>query len=192
MRLFVAAEPSDAVREAAVAAVQRLRERLEIMKAGRGIRWVPADNMHLTVWFLGEVSDARATAVMDALRPALMTPAVDLRLSGFGAFPPSGPPRVLWMGVKRGLEQLARSHDEIGERLRPWGFPQDARAYSAHLTIGRVKEPPVGPARAALRQALAHVHADAGSCRIQELTVFRSRTAPKGAVYERLLRVPLS
>lgn len=192
MRLFVAAEPADAVRTSAAAAVERLRERLEIVHASRGIRWVPAGNMHLTVWFLGEVSDARAAAILDAMRPPLAAPAFDLHLAGFGAFPPSGPPRVLWMGVTRGLEALARAHDEVGERLRPWGFPPEGRAYSAHLTIGRVKEPPTGPARAALRQALAYVHADAGACRIADLTLFRSRTSPKGAVYERLLRVPLS
>lgn len=192
MRLFVAAEPADVVRTEAIAAVQRLRERLEHVKASRGIRWVPPENMHLTVWFLGEVSDARAAAVLDALRPALAAPAFELHLAGFGAFPPTGPPRVLWMGVTRGIDQLARAHDEIGERLRPWGFPADTRAYSAHLTVARVKEPPSATGRAALRQALAFVEADAGVCRIDELTVFRSRTSPRGALYERVLRVPLS
>lgn len=192
MRLFVAAEPSEQVRRSAVSAIERLRERLDAAQASHGLRWVAPDNLHLTVWFLGEVSDARAAAVLDALRPPLATPAFELQLAGFGAFPPSGPPRVLWMGVTRGLAELARAHDEIGERLQPWGFPPEGRAYSAHLTMARVKEQPHGRARAALRQALAHVPADAGSCRIEELAVFRSRTAPTGAVYERLLRVPLS
>jgi 2'-5' RNA ligase len=192
MRLFVAAEPAAAVRTAAAGAVQRLRERLQSVRAARGIRWVPPENMHLTVWFLGELSDARAAAVLDAMRPPLVTPAFELHVSGFGAFPPSGPPRVLWMGVTRGIEELARAHDEVGERLRPWGFLPEGRAFSAHLTIGRVKDPPTATVRAALRQALAFVDADAGACRIGELTMFRSRTSPKGAVYERLLRVPLS
>lgn len=192
MRLFVAAEPSDQVRSAAEASAQRLRDRLAITKAAGGIRWVPVTNMHLTVWFLGEVSDVRASAVLDALRPPLQTPAFDLHIAGFGAFPPSGPPRVLWMGVTRGLDDLARAHDEVGARLQPWGFPPEGRAYSAHLTIARVKEPPHGAARAAIRQAIAHEPADAGSCRIEALTVFRSRTSPHGATYEPLLRVPLS
>jgi 2'-5' RNA ligase len=192
MRLFVAAEPSEAVRAAAAAAAERLRDRLEAARANHGIRWIPLENLHLTVWFLGEVSDARSSAVLDALRPAMQSPAFDLHIGGFGAFPPSGPPRVLWIGVTRGIGDLARAHEEIGGRLQPWGFPPEGRAYSAHLTIARVKEPAHGAARAALRHALAHTPADAGECRIDALTVFRSRTGPRGSVYERLLRVPLS
>jgi RNA 2',3'-cyclic 3'-phosphodiesterase len=191
MRLFVAAEPSDQLRASAASCAEQLRARLGSTKAAAGIRWVPVQNLHLTVWFLGEVSDARAAVVVDALRPALQVPAFDLHLAGFGAFPPSGPPRVLWMGVVEGLQELARAHEEVGARLQPWGFPAEGRAYSAHLTIARVKEPPHGAARAALRQALSELPGDAGACRIEELTLFRSRTSPKGAVYERLLRVPL-
>ena len=147
--------------------------------------------MHLTVWFLGEVSEPRAGAVLDALAPPIDVPPFDLHLEGFGAFPPSGPPRVLWMGVTRGLEELARLHEEVGSRLQPWGFPAEGRAYSAHLTIARVKEPASGAARTAIRNAVTHEEADAGACRIDHLVVFRSRTSPAGAAYEPLLRVRL-
>jgi 2'-5' RNA ligase len=191
VRLFVAAEPSLPVRAAAADAVAALRADLDAAGAGAGLRWVPTTNLHLTVWFLGEVSDARAAAVLDVLGAPLDVPAFDLRLSGFGAFPPSGAPRVLWMGVADGLGELARAHDEIGARLAPWGFPPEGRAYSAHLTIARVKEAPHGRARAVLRTILERSHATAGPCRIDALQVFRSRTDPAGAAYEPLLRVPL-
>lgn len=192
MRLFVAADPSEEVKARAATCAARLRERLEHGRAADGIRWIPPTAMHLTVWFLGEVSEPRAGAVLDALAPSVARPAFDLHVSGFGAFPPSGPPRVLWMGVTGGLDDLARLHDEIGARLQPWGFPPEGRPYSAHLTIARVKAPLQGAARSALRHAVAHEPGDAGSCRIDHLTVFRSRTSPSGAVYEPLLRVPLS
>jgi RNA 2',3'-cyclic 3'-phosphodiesterase len=171
--------------------VDRLRERLDAAGGPSRIRWVPPANLHLTVWFLGEVSDARAGAVLDALRPPLDLARFDLHIARFGAFPPSGPPRVLWMGLATGLEELARARDQVGARLEPWGFPPEGRAYSAHLTIARMKEGPHGAERAALREALGHEPADAGRCRLEELTVFRSRTSPTGAVYEPLLRVPL-
>ncbi len=191
MRLFVAAEPSPSVRDAAARAVAELRAQLEAAGAGDGLRWVPPANLHLTVWFLGEVSDARAAAVLEVLGAPLHVEPFDLRLAGFGAFPPSGAPRVLWMGVADGVAQLARAHEEIGERLAPWGFPPEGRAYSAHLTIARVKDPAHGRARSAMRAVLERTRAEPGTCRIEALQVFRSRTAPSGAVYEPLLRVPL-
>ena len=192
MRLFVAAHPSEEVRNGAARGAGQLRDRLEHVGAARGIRWIPPANMHLTVWFLGEVSDPRAGAVLEALAPPVTIPPFDLHVSGFGAFPPSGPPRVLWMSVTEGLQGLALLHEEVGARLQPWGFRPEGRAYSAHLTIARLKEPPQGAARVAIRHAVAHEQADAGRCRIDHLIVFRSHTSPSGAAYEPLLRVPLT
>ena len=191
MRLFVAAEPSEAVRHAASAVSRNVRAALESRRMGGGLRWVPEENLHLTVWFLGEVSDNRAATVLDALRPPVAVPPFVLHLSGLGAFPPTGPPRVFWMGVARGREELARIHDELGTRLAPLGFVGEGRPYSAHLTLARVKEPPPSSVRAVIRQLLRETDADAGSCQIEALTVFRSRTSPRGATYEPLLRVPL-
>jgi 2'-5' RNA ligase len=190
MRLFVAAELSADVRAAAAACGAQLRDRLQRVRAADGIRWIDPANMHLTVWFLGEVSEARAAAVLEALRPPLTMPAFDVHIAGFGAFPPAGAPRVIWMGLVEGRTELAGAHDLVGERLQPWGFGPEARAYSAHLTIARIRDQR-GRARAAVRQAVTYEQGDAGRCRVHELTVFQSRTAPSGAVYEPLLRVPL-
>lgn len=194
MRLFVAADLSAGVRAAAAASAARLRARLAAAGAQEGIRWVAPGHMHLTVWFLGEVSDARAAVVIDALGPPLPMPAFDVHVAGFGVFPPSGAPRVIWMGLSSGRAELARAHDLVGERLMPWGFPPEARAYSAHLTVARIKDPRGdhrAPGRAVLRSAVAAESGDAGRCRVPALTLFRSRTEPSGAVYEPLLRVPL-
>ena len=191
MRLFVAAEPAEDVRRAAAVAGERLRAGLASRHLDHGIRWVPETNLHLTVWFLGVVSDARATAVLESLNAPLHVAPFTLHLAGLGAFPPSGPPRVFWMGVAQGRTELAKLHDEIGARLEPWGFRGEGRPYSAHLTLARVKEPPPAAGRAAIRQLLRDSDADAGSCRLEALTVFRSRTSPQGAAYEPLQRVPL-
>ncbi len=191
MRLFVAAEPSDRVRRSAGDAVKRLRDRLDARNASHGIRWISPANLHLTLWFLGEVPEGRRERVIEALRPRLLEPCFALHVSGFGAFPPSGPPRVLWLGVVRGHDALSRLHDEIGARLLPMGFESDGRPYSAHLTVARIKDTPAASARRSIRDALAETTADAGDCRVDCLTVFSSRTLPEGAEYEPLLRVPL-
>jgi len=190
MRLFVAAELSEGLRATAMRCADQLRDRLTHVHAARGLRWVVPANMHLTVWFLGELSEPRAAAVLEALRAPLGMPPFAIEVGGFGAFPPAGAPQVIWMGLTAGREELARAHDLVGARIQPWGFPPDGRAYSAHLTIARVKDGQ-GRTRAAIRQAVAHESCTAGVCTIGDLTVFRSRTAPSGAVYEPLLRVPL-
>jgi 2'-5' RNA ligase len=202
MRVFIAAELSADVVAAAAAAGAELRRRLERADAADGIRWIPPANMHLTVWFLGEVSEPRVAAILQALSPPLPMPAFDVHVAGFGVFPPSGAPRVIWMGVTRGLAELSHAHDLLTERLVPWGFAPDVRAYSAHLTLARIKDgrgdgrgdrrgARRGPARKALRDAIALQRDAAGQCRIAELTVFHSRTEATGAIYEPLLRVPL-
>lgn len=192
MRLFVAVEPSARVRSAAAAAAEDLRAGLDARRWSGSFRWIPEENLHLTVWFLGEVSDSRAPAVLDALRPPLTEPAFDLRISGLGVFPPSGRARVVWMDVRSGADALARIHAAVGARLLPLGFRPEGRPYAAHLTLARIKGPLPASARSLLRSALEQPGVDAGRCRVDSLTVFRSRTAPKGAVYEPLLRVPLS
>jgi 2'-5' RNA ligase len=95
------------------------------------------------------------------------------------------------MGVAQGGSALSQLHDEISARLEPWGFKGEGRPYAAHLTLARVKEPPAAAARTVIRQLLRETKADAGRCRLETLTVFRSRTSPHGAAYEPLLRVPL-
>lgn len=191
MRLFVAAELSAPLRNSVARCAGRMRERLARTEIDTGVRWIPSENLHLTIWFIGELSEARAGAVLEALAPPLPMPAFDVAFEGFGAFPPAGAPRVLWMGVSRGRDELAHAHELVGMRLLPWGFPPEGRAYSAHLTIARVKGVQ-GGARAAIRQAVAHETCDAGSCTVRELVVFRSRTESSGAIYEPLLRVPLT
>ena len=179
------------MRRRAAGAGVHLRASLAARHLDHGIRWIPETNLHLTVWFLGEVSDPRATMVLESLKAPLHVSPFTLHLAGLGAFPPSGPPRVFWIGVAKGGSELARLHDEIGARLEPWGFRGEGRPYAAHLTLARVKEPPTPAARTVIRQLLRDTDADAGSCRLDTLTVFRSRTSPHGAAYEPLLRVPL-
>ena len=75
-------------------------------------------------------------------------------------------------------------------RLEPLGIAPEQRPYSAHLTIARVREMRDRD-YAGLRASLCAMPADAGTCRIQALTVFRSHLSPKGATYQAVLRVPL-
>lgn len=192
MRLFIGVELDAPVRRAAEDVAIRVRERLHTLAPGLRAGWVAPANFHITLWFLGEVSEVRAEAIAAALRASAFPVApFDLALDGCGAFPPSGAARVLWIGVRRGAAEMAALYAELGARLRPLGFEAERRGYSAHLTIARVKDPARGTGPA-VRQTLAATPADCGITRVTAVTLFRSRLSPRGATYEPLLRVPLS
>jgi 2'-5' RNA ligase len=188
VRLFVGVELDDRIREAAAAIAESLKRQLASRVEAR---WISAANLHITLWFIGEVDDRRGEQVLDAVGSRFEEPAFDIAIEGLGAFPPSGSPRVFWLGVGSGSENLGRLHAELAVRLGPLGFEPERRAYAAHLTIARVK----GVSRAipyrALRQMLPTIPADAGRSRTTHVTVFRSRLSPKGSNYEALLRIPL-
>ena len=191
MRLFVGIELDEAMRAAADDAAGRLRGRLKREQLHVDARWIPPENLHVTIWFIGEVQDARAHEIQTSLEPAFHIAPFDLGVGGTGAFPPIGEPRVFWFGITAGLDSLQRVYAEVGERFRRLGIEPERRSYSPHLTIARVKDVRRGAARE-IRDVLARTPADCGTCRVSAVTLFRSRTSPKGAAYEPLLRVPLS
>ena len=188
MRLFVGIELDDRVREAAAQISDSLRRKLS---QNVDARWIDSSNLHITLWFIGEVDDARREALLHVLERPYAEPAFDLEIAGLGAFPPSGAPRVFWLGVSAGLESLRRLHSELALRLEPLGFQPERRAYSAHLTIARVKQVSRAIPNRVLRDMLQTLPSVAGRCRTTQVTVFRSRLSPKGANYEALLRIPL-
>lgn len=189
MRLFAAVELDPAVRAAAAAAGQALRARLPRRFAAR---WIPEENIHITLWFLGEVDDTRMPALVSALEPPFGLPAFSLEIGGLGAFPPSGPPRVIWMAVGDGADGLLALHGLMAARLEPLGFAREDRPYRAHVTIARVRDPGGGGTHAAVRRVLAELPAPGGPSRVARVTLFRSRLSPKGSTYEPVLRVPLN
>lgn len=192
MRLFLGVELDGDVKAAAAEAAGRLRTSLRRVAPSLEARWVEPANLHITLVFLGDVADHRAATVHATLtRAPLSVRRFDLALAGGGAFPPAGPPRVLWIGVREGREGMGALYEELTGRLAPLGFEPERRPYSAHLTIARVRDAGHAAARD-VRQALADLPADCGRCEIGAVTLFRSRLSPRGAAYEPLLRVPLS
>ena len=190
MRLFLGIDLPDAVTHAAAAITNHLRARVEREVPQARLRWVPADNLHVTVWFLGEVREPAVDPLVAALKRGLAVPFFDLHVAGTGAFPSSAAPKVLWLGLPSGRDGLIAIHARLRPVLAPLGFTPEERSYNPHLTIARVKEIS-RPDAAIVRRILAETAADAGGCHVDALTLFRSRTSPHGAQYERLLRVPL-
>jgi RNA 2',3'-cyclic 3'-phosphodiesterase len=143
VRLFTAI-PLDDVTRAYVATALDLLQR-----EGISARWVPPENWHVTLAFLGEIDDARYPAVVTAFK-SVLAPVVrgqaslthnriapfSLHLSGIGAFPNLRRPRVLWVGGKECDSAFGAAALAIRSAFTPLGFRFDDAA-TAHVTIGR-------------------------------------------------------
>jgi RNA 2',3'-cyclic 3'-phosphodiesterase len=187
-RLFLAVDLDRAARRAAAAACARLATGLG--RAGDDVRWVEADKLHVTLRFLGSLPPGRAAAVRDALAPGWRTAAFDLGLGGAGVFPSSGRPRVVWLGLSTGGNALAALQAEASGRLATAGSEPEARRFSPHLTVGRVRRPAAGLG-AALRQAAGQIGPHLARWRVDHVTLYESRLSPAGSHYHPQVEVPL-
>lgn len=190
MRLFVGIELGDPLIAAVTAAVGRLRAELEQSCRGLDTRWVSPSSLHLTLMFIGEVPEEACSALSAALTPAFSVAPFELSADRFGAFPPAGPPRIVWVGIGSGARELSTLYAEVTRRLAPLGHPPEARPYSPHLTVGRVKDAR-GPSARSARDVIGRVAGPAATTRISAVTLFRSHLSARGSTYEALMRVPL-
>jgi len=147
-----------------------------------GARWVPKENIHLTLAFLGRVDDERVADVSGAVGDAVAKH-VDftVRLGELGAFPSAKRARVVWAGLDGPTNGLAGLADSVGESLEPLGFPRETRAFRPHVTLARVKNP--APVR--LDEMLSPI-----SFRVERISLFESKLGRPHAVYSELITFP--
>ena len=188
MRLFVAAEIGERLVSRAVELIRELEKRTADAAPRAQLTWLAANRLHITIRFIGEVDDVRAAAIVAALQPPLGVPPFDLTLAGMGAFPKSGPPRVVWTGIEHGRDDLIAVERELTSRLTTLAIPPEGRPYSPHLTLARVREA-AGLRSASLLEGLED--RSLGTTRIDAITLFQSRLSPKGPTYVPLLRTAL-
>ena len=188
MRLFVAVEIDPRVTQALTDFSATLRRKAKALAPAARIGWVSPEQLHVTSRFIGEVNDEKAAAIAGALLQELAVEPFDLVMQGAGAFPERGAPRVLWAGIAAGREGLVAVEAEISARLAACGLEREDRPYRPHVTLARVREP-AGLRSAALFETLADRRF--GTSRVEAITLFHSRTSPKGAVYTALHQTPL-
>ncbi|MEW6087223.1 MAG: RNA 2',3'-cyclic phosphodiesterase [bacterium] len=104
------------------------------------IRWVSDENLHLTLKFLGKTPESDLNKLYSGCQNAV-TESVPFSFSceGLGMFPSERSPRVVWLGIKKGEEELKSLVSKIENNLVNRGFPEEKRDYKPHLTLGRVK-----------------------------------------------------
>lgn len=135
MRAFLAVVPPREARDKVEAAREPLKE-----LAPEG-RWVHPSLWHLTLKFLGDVEDELIPAVADLVgEVAGRMDSFEVVLSGTGLFPNADRPRILWVGVTEGVEQLRELAESIDVGLDGLGFEPDERGFQPHMTVARFRE----------------------------------------------------
>lgn len=174
-RSFAAVFPPPEVRQR----IWGLSERLK--KAAGGVKWVERENIHMTLRFFGNLTDAQLEAAGSCMREAAAGEnPFSARLATLGAFPSASRVRVIWVGIEQGRDQLSRLADDLERRFVLAGLGRTDKPFSPHLTIGRVRAPEKNPR---LEEAIRTLTFEGAEFMIDGLTLTKSELRPGGPVY---------
>jgi 2'-5' RNA ligase len=157
------------------------------------VKWVDPDSIHLTLKFLGNIAAGTIPELTKAISEAARGIApFRLELGELGVFPNLRAPRVVWIGLGGAIATLSVIQENIESALIPLGFSPERRAFSPHLTLGRVRERASPEERRRLGEAVSSLKLGAKlSFTVDSLSLMRSRLTREGAVYSCLSSVAL-
>jgi len=196
IRTFVAIELDEEIRKAIAGTQRQVQEQL--MKQLRytapdvRVQWVRPDSIHLTLKFLGDIDEARVEDIRAALLSAVRTQSrLAVEVGGLGVFPDLRAPRVLWVGLFGQVDVLMRVAAEVEAALTGVGFPPESRPLSPHLTLARIKARSREIGKGLADSGVMTQSFRVGSLAVHAVCLMKSDLKPSGAVYSRLVEVPL-
>ena len=185
LRTFIAVDPGKVIRDRLVA----LQEALA--RAGSDMKWVEPENLHVTLLFLGEVDNREVAGVCRAvagscakIAPFMMT------VGGVGCFGSPRRPRTVWAGLTEGGQEMTALHAALEPPLLELGcYRREGRAFTAHITLGRVKGERADDALAGALPKFAKW--EGGTVEVREVLVMSSELRSDGPLYAVLSRAKL-
>jgi len=152
------------------------------------VKWVAPEGIHLTLKFLGAVDADRIDEVKMGMDEAVSGLApFGLEVQEVGAFPNLNRVQVIWVGVKGELDKLMYLQKQVESNMEQLGFPREERAFTAHLTLGRVRNYTSPDDRRKIGQVLGQTSfASANSIKVESVNLMKSQLTPQGAIYTRL------
>lgn len=186
IRSFIAIPIPPAIAKSTATLVGRLAHQ------GDGIKWVPSENLHLTLKFLGDVDNREVPKVCQVVRNccADIKP-FEIDLQGADAFPNPSRPRVVVVRIDQGGEHLATIVQRLELQLADLGFKPEARDYIPHMTLGRTRggSRRASPELAAAVQQNANYHV--GQMTIDQVHVMASFLDKAGPTYQSMDTIKL-
>ena len=183
LRCFIAVALPAALQQSVGKMIRGLSE------TGADVKWVPEQNLHLTLKFLGATGEEKIEEMTGALRKKLSPyHPFYITIGGVGSFPGGRHPRVIWVGIQEygPLEDIYR---EVEDVMTQHGYPPEDRPFSPHLTIGRVRS---GKRLAEVLKRLEELRAVSfDEFEVKGVTLMKSELKPGGAEYSSLAEIPL-
>jgi 2'-5' RNA ligase len=180
LRTFIAIELSDETRN-------KLRNIISSLRTiNYPIKWVDADRIHLTLKFLGATRDEQVPQIINVMEEHLNNyPPFEYHIGGISTFGSKQAPRVIWVGITKGIDKLKHIADTLNEAMGNLGFPSENREYVPHLTIGRNRcSRPADKLLSKIKTLSVDATEYAG-----EVTLIESKLKPSGPVYTPLGKV---
>lgn len=154
-----------------------------LVKTEADLKLVEPKNIHMTLRFLGNITTNMVEKIFEEMQKVQFIP-FNVKMHGIGVFPNLRYPRVLWIGITEGADQLRSVFSQLEPRLRNLGFTPDSKGFSPHLTIARVKS---GRNKAELAKFVTeNADYEFGTVAAQCLRLKRSDLTPKGPIYSTL------
>ena len=187
MRAFIAIELSNEIR----GDLAQIESHLKY--SGADVKWIEKDNIHLTLKFLGEITEEKSEKIKYILdeiakqtKPFELSLKISKEGSGpfLGAFPNLDHPRVIWVGLDKGAAESRLVAEKVDDALLKIGFQKESRPFAAHLTIGRVRS---SKNKEGLKEKIANLQQKSYSLQlIDVITLFQSKLTPKGPIYTKI------
>jgi len=180
IRAFIAVEIDAQIK-------QKISNLISVLKkSGADAKWADENQMHLTLKFLGNINKDKIEEISGAMSSVSSnSKSFAVSFSEIGAFPDTSRPRVIWLGVDKGAEDLKILNDRTETSLKKIGFAKEGRKFEPHLTLARIRSP---KNISNLIKLIGETNCDIkDETRIDKLTLFQSILNSKGAIYEVLL-----
>lgn len=183
IRSFIAIELPSEVKQELIALEGLLKKRCPQV-----VRWVDPQGIHITLKFLGDIASDRIDEINMAIDEATqgLNP-FRLELQEVGAFPNLNRVNVIWVGAKGELDKLAYLQKQIESNTEQLGFSREERAFTPHLTLGRVRNYTSPDDRKKVGQILAQTpFASSQVIMVDSVNLMKSQLTSAGAIYTRL------
>jgi RNA 2',3'-cyclic 3'-phosphodiesterase len=182
IRTFIALPASTEIQQL----MSDVQSRLKATQAD--VKWELKDKFHITLKFLGDTEQSHIELLSAVLsKITKQFPAFEITYDSLGVFPNLHNPRVVWIGTKSN-QAVLDLQSKIEETCLDFGFQKEERAFSPHITVGRVK----GTRNLArLTEAIKTITFETMQSRCSEVLLMKSDLRPSGSIYTILQSIPL-